>query len=284
MDYVRKRKAPEQEPSVAKDQRQLYKYLVQLTFSKIPFQYNNFYRLALLNSTMLRNKVMVQQEEAAQRMSQGDWEDLPESSNGAGTASSAETGKEPPSTPDACQPTAIGMGHSPDPTSIFSGQSGGPGAHDGSLVQPLISAPEETCCGTDLQADHGKGSHPDTEEPASPKADVPLAAFSEDPSPSNQEETSFLDTLPQEDLFSSVLFGSFEILAANYLSDVTSEELFADIDISEFETTPAPLPSGGGQSPPVNTEQDLQGNPQEELLYLLTQDADEREGWEYFVE
>lgn len=268
MAYGQKRKAPEQDLNLAEDWLQIQ--LQRLTALRFSVLCEDLRRFALLRSTGRRLQETMAQEMAAQQTS---WED----SAPGGTAS--------PGTPDAWETTAFETDNGPDPVSIFSGQPGGQGGHDGSLVQPFPSSLEETFCSTgDSHTEPGQGSHPGTEEPASPKADGPFASSPEDLFPIPQEEAGILlDSLPQEDLFSTTLFGSFEVLAAKYLSDVTSDDLFSDIDISEFETTPAPLPNNG-QPAPVHAEQDLCGNLQAEAPCFPTQDANEFGGLEYLTE
>ncbi|XP_033014541.1 uncharacterized protein LOC117051927 [Lacerta agilis] len=190
--------------------------------------------------------------------------------------------EEPPSAVDNSQARAADVGISMGALPAFSSpcQDAGQVASEDGLPDPLLdsflcTAGEVLYFWESLQQQE-VGNGPCLSL-AGPRTDYDRPSESAAASP--VQEAGAWAALCHEEQLRDPLFGSLEILASSYASDIPAEDFFADIDMSEFESVLWGSPSNG--QPPVigmAGQAAAENAPQAEAPPLPGQDASSRMG------
>uniref|UniRef100_A0A8D2LRI3 SERTA domain-containing protein n=1 Tax=Varanus komodoensis TaxID=61221 RepID=A0A8D2LRI3_VARKO len=104
------------------------------------------------------------------------------------------------------------------------------------LLDPFFPTANESFCGEVFQQDSGTASHPSAAVPRGSASGALGLPF---------EDSHAWDASFPGELLCGAVAGSFEGFASSYLSNLPPDDLFADIDTSEFESIPHTLPSEG---------------------------------------
>ncbi|XP_061452554.1 uncharacterized protein LOC133370361 [Rhineura floridana] len=253
----------------------------------------------LYKTVLLRNTILHLQENGIQPRSQGNQEMvfgpmsqsappcqetsldcLPESHAPESPTSLMEPSKEPQRAVDNGQAKAFEMGNSACAPSAFSSDIRLPGL----LLDPFLYTAGELLYFREGLQQQEVGSGPSL-SPAGPRAEYPSGWPSEDAAANPRREAGIWDALSREELLCDPLFGSFEILTSSYASDLPADDLFSDIDTSEFESTLGALPSDAQLPFTGMADQAAAGNlPQAEALPLPRQNAREISSLDRYME